>query len=103
MATYILTYIGGTQPSDPQEASKHFEKYRDWLAGLGESVISAANPLKDTTVIRPDGTITPGSVTEMSGFTLIEASSQEAAIEMVRGCPFLEIGGTLEISELMKL
>ncbi len=103
MATYILTYLGGNQPSDPKESAEHFEKYKAWLSSLGSAVISAANPLKNTTVIQSDGTITPGSISEMSGFTIIEAKSQEVAIELVKTCPFLEIGGTLEVSELMKM
>lgn len=103
MATYILTYLGGNQPSNPEEGKKHFEEYRTWLTSLGDAVISPANPLKDTTVISPDGTVTPGSTSEMSGFTIIEANSQQAAIEMAKSCPFLKIGGTLEVSELMQM
>lgn len=103
MTNYILMYIGGTQPTDPEEGQKHFQKYREWLGSLGDSLVSPANPLKDTSVITPDGTVAPGSTTEISGFTIIKANSMEAVIEMGRSCPFLEIGGTLEVSELMQM
>jgi len=39
----------------------------------------------------------------MSGFTIIEAESMDAALEAARSCPFLEIGGSLEVSELMQM
>ena len=103
MAKYIMIYLGGNQPSNPEEGQRHFEKYRMWLSSLGDAVISPANPLKDTTVVNPDGTVTAGSTTAMSGFTIVEAESQEAALEMAKSCPFLEIGGTLEVSELMQM
>lgn len=103
MATYMLIYLGGTQPTDPEEGKQHFEKYRAWLSSLGDALISPANPIRNTTVIQTDGTVEKGSITEMSGFTIIETNSQEAAIEMAKSCPFLEIGGTLEVSELMKM
>lgn len=103
MKRYMMVYLGGAQPTDPEEGAKHFEKYREWLASLGDSLISPANPLKDTTTITPDGKAAPGSVTEMSGFTVLQANSLEAVVEMGKTCPFLEIGGTLEVSELMEM
>ena len=36
----------------------------------------------------------------MSGYTIIQADSMEAALEIAQACPFLDIGGTLEVSEL---
>lgn len=103
MAQFIIIYLGGEQPSDPDAAKDHMEKYREWLQSLGDAVVSALNPLKDTHVINPDGSTTPGSSTAMSGFTIIETNSLGAALEMTKSCPFLEIGGTLEVSELMQI
>ena len=48
MAQYIITYLGGDQPSSPEEGKQHFAKYKEWLASLGDSAVSPANPLKDT-------------------------------------------------------
>ena len=103
MAQFIIIYLGGEQPSDPDAAKDNMEKYREWLQSLGDAVVSALNPLKDTHVIKPDGSTTPGSSTAMSGFTILETSSLGAALEMTKSCPFLEIGGTLEVSELMQI
>jgi hypothetical protein len=103
MAQYIIVYLGGNQPSSPEEGKNHFEKYKEWLTSLGDSVISPANPFKDTSTIKPDGTVTTGSTTSMSGYTIIEADSIEAALEVAKACPFLEIGGSLEVSELIQM
>lgn len=37
MAQYIITYLGGNQPSSVEEGKQHFEKYKEWLSTLGES------------------------------------------------------------------
>ncbi len=103
MTQFVIVYLGGNQPSSPEEGKKHFAKYMEWMTSLGDSVISPMNPLKDTSVIAPDGTVTEGSTTAMSGFTIIEADSMESALSVVKKCPFLEIGGTLEVSELMQM
>lgn len=39
----------------------------------------------------------------MSGFTILKADSMEAALSIAQACPFLEIGGSLEVSELMQM
>jgi len=103
MAQYIITYLGGDQPSSPEEGKQHFAKYKDWLSSLGDSAVSPANPIKDTNTVKPDGTVTTGSTTSMSGYTIIEAESMEAALSIAKACPFLDIGGSLEVSELMHM
>ena len=70
---------------------------------MGESAVSPANPFKDTSTVNSDGTVTAGSSTSMSGYTIIEAASMEAALEVAKACPFLDIGGSLEVSELMQM
>ena len=103
MPQYVLTYLGGNPPASPEEGQKHFAKYKEWLSSMGESAISPANPLKDTNTVNPDGTVTTGGTTSMSGYTIIEADSMESALTHAKACPFLEIGGSLEVSELIQM
>ena len=103
MAQYMITYLGGDQPSSPEEGQQQMAKYREWLAALGDAAVSPANPLKGTSTVLPDGSVTAGSTTSMSGFTVIEATSMEQALAAAKACPFLEIGGSLEVSELIKM
>ncbi len=103
MPQFVLVYVGGNQPSSPEEGEKHFARYMEWLAGLGDAAVSPANPLKDTSTVNPDGSVTPGGSTNMSGYTVVEADSKEAALALAKSCPFLEIGGALEVSELMQM
>ena len=39
----------------------------------------------------------------MSGYTIIESESMDTALSIAKACPFLEIGGSLEVSELMQM
>jgi hypothetical protein len=103
MPQYCITYLGGDQPSSPEEGKQHFAKYKEWLSSLGDSAVSPANPFKDTRTVNPDGTVTTGSTTSMSGYTIIETESIEAALEIAKACPFLDINGSLEVSELIQM
>ncbi|MDH3583302.1 MAG: YciI family protein [Phycisphaerae bacterium] len=100
MPQYVMVYLGGDKPATPEEGKAHFAKYMQWLSSLGDSAVSPANPLKNTSTVHPDGSVTAGGTTTMSGFTIIEADNAEAALSIARACPFLDIGGSLEVSEL---
>ena len=103
MTKYIITYLGGDQPSSPEAGQQHMAKYMEWLGSLGEAAVSPANPFKDTRTMNPDRTVSAGSKTAMSGYTVIEADSMDKALEMAKSCPFLDINGSLEVSELMQM
>jgi len=103
MTQYIITYLGGNQPSTPEEGQQHFAKYKQWLSSLGDSVVSPANPFKNTHTVNSEGTVTKGGTTAMSGYTIIDVDSMELALDIAKTCPFLDIGGSLEVSELMQM
>lgn len=95
--------MGGDRPSTIDEAEYHKAKYMAWLSSLGAAAISPANPLNQTMTINPDGSVVEGGKSAMCGYSIIEADSMVAALELAKGCPFHEIGGTLEASDLMKM
>jgi len=103
MPQCIITYLGGDQPSSPEQAKQHFAKYKEWLTSLGDSAVSPANPLKNTSTVNSDGTVTARGTTTMSGYTIIETDSMDEALSIAKVCPFLDIGGSLEVSELMQM
>lgn len=103
MAQFMITYLGGDKPATPEEGQQHMAKYMAWLSSLGEAAVSPANPLKNTTTVNPDGSVVNASKTSMSGYTIVETDSMDAALAMAKACPFLEVGGSLEVSEMMQM
>jgi len=103
MPQYIFVYLGGEYPSNPEEGQKHFTKYQQWLSSLGDAVISPAIPFKDTHTVQPNGSSGIGSTTAMSGLSIIKLPSMADAVKADESCPFLEINGTLEISEMIEM
>ena len=103
MPQYVIVYLGGDQPSSLEEGKQHMSKYMDWLSSLGDSAVSPANPLKNTSTVNSDGTVIPGGTTTMSGYTIVEVDTQDEALSIAKECPFLETGGSLEVSELLQM
>ncbi len=103
MPQYIIVYLGGNPPANPEEGKKNFEKYKEWLSSLGDAAVSPANPFRGTHTVNSGRAVSSGSRTAMSGYTIIEADSMEAALEHAKACPFLDTGGLLEVSELVQM
>lgn len=103
MKQFVLVYLGGNQPSSEEDAKNHFNKYTEWLSSLGDAVVIPTIPLKDTSTVSPDGSVREGGSSAMSGFSIIKADSMEAALSIAQSCPFLEIEGSLEVSEMMQM
>ena len=103
MQQFIFIYLGGEQPSNPEEGKQHFEKYQKWLHTLGDAVVSPAIPFKDTHTVHKDGSAQQGTTTLMSGMSILKFDSMQAALDAAKACPFLEIGGTLEVSQMIEM
>jgi hypothetical protein len=52
--------------------------------------------------VSADGVSDDGGPNPLTGYTIVKADSMEAALEMAKECPFLEMG-TLEVAELMEM
>lgn len=103
MPQFMFVYIGGDFPTDAEEGQKHFERYQQWLSSLGDKVLSPAIPFKDTHTVHPDGNTEPGTTTVMSGMSIMRMDSLDDALAAAKACPFLEINGTLEVSEMIEM
>jgi hypothetical protein len=103
MSHYLIVYLGGNPPATPEQGQQHFAKYMKWIAALGDAAISPANPLKETHTVHPDGSVSEGGAMAMSGYTIIDADSMKSALTLAKDCPFLEIGGMLEVSEMVEM
>jgi len=103
MANYILAYRGGRKPESREEGAKHMKKWQVWLEALGDAVVNPGTPLGKSRIVSSAGVSEDGGSNPMSGFSVVEADTMDAALEMARACPTLEIGGTLEVAEMLKM
>jgi len=99
MAQFILAYHGGGKPSSPDEGMAHRQKWMDWVAGMGDAVINPGTPLGKWKMIGGNG----DNIVPIGGFMVIEAADMEAATAMAEGDPFLGMGGTIELAEMMQM
>ncbi len=103
MSNYIIAYHGGNMPESPEEGAKQKAKWKAWVDGLGAAVVNPGTPLGKSRIVSSGGVSDDGGPDPMMGFTVVEADSMDAALEMAKGCPHVEFGGTLEVAEVMEM
>ncbi|GMQ82544.1 MAG: hypothetical protein BMS9Abin05_1998 [Rhodothermia bacterium] len=102
MPNYIIAYYGGKKPESPEEGAKDMEKWKAWIGGLGDAVVNPGTPLGKSKIVSSGGVSDDGGSNPLTGFSMVKADGMEAALEMAKGCPFLEYG-TLGVAEVMKM
>ena len=99
MAKYMFVFRGGlvTKPdASPDQMQAHFQKWVTWFGELQARGEVAGDPLQSggATLRGPAKTLTDGPYAEMKdlvgGYAILEAESQEAAVELAKGCPIFE-------------
>lgn len=103
MANYIFAYHGGEQPKTPEEGKNMMEKWRAWIEDLGSTMVNPGTPLGMSKTVSADGVADNGGSNPLTGYSVVDADSIEAALEIAKGSPFLKIGGTIEVAEMKEM
>jgi hypothetical protein len=110
MGDFLYLYRGGRRGQTPEESDKIMQKWLGWMKGLTDSgnLKDPGQPLEaEGKVVGDSGSITDGPFAEakdlVGGFTLIQADTLGRAAELARGCPILEVGGSVEVRPVMKM
>lgn len=102
MPNYMLAYHHGKMPENPEEGAEGMGRFMVWIGGLGKAVVNPGTPLGKSTTVSSDGTSEDDGPNHMMGFSIVQADNMEAAIEIAKGCPFLEMG-TVGVAEMMEM
>ncbi|WP_421867167.1 hypothetical protein [Motiliproteus sp.] len=103
MAQFIFTYHGGRKPESPEEGERMMQEWQHWAAGLGPALINPGNPVGITKVLTAEGPSDMPSPHPIMGFSILEAEDMDQALQLLGDCPHFQLGGTLEISEMMEM
>jgi hypothetical protein len=113
MPKYMLLlheHTGAFAAMSPEQMQQVIQKYVAWGNSLRNAgLLQDSHKLKEEPgrVIRTDGgkvRVTDGPFSEtkevLGGYYTVEAFSYDKAVEIARGCPHVEYGGTIEVREI---
>ena len=102
MAKFVLVFHGGESPEEPSPAV--MDAWMAWFGELGDAVVDMGAPFGPAKTVASDGSASEGSGPDpATGYTVIEASDLDVAVDKARGCPGLGAGGTVKVYEAMQM
>jgi hypothetical protein len=102
MSKYVFTYYGEPKFESPEEGSKYMAKWQAWVGGLGKALVNPGVPMKKGKTVSSGGVSDDVGSNRVTGFSIVEADSMDAALETAKGCPHLE-HGTVGVAEAMEM
>jgi hypothetical protein len=99
MANYLLAYKGGSMAATDEEREAAMAAWGAWFGGLGAAIVDAGNPFGPSATVAGDASVSDGAPSALTGYTVLSADSLQAAGELVKGCPVLVAGGSVEVYE----
>ena len=100
MTKFVFIYHAPPMPTDatapsPEEMQAVMGQWMAWGDTVGERMLDFGTPLAGGVRVTTDGT--SASTREVSGYSMIEAESMDAALELARNHPHLNMPGGCEI------
>jgi hypothetical protein len=95
----------------PEHAQQNMQRWMTWMRELDAKghLKDRGQPLERTgKVVRgQQKTVVDGPYTEakdlVGGYTIVEANDIDQAVELSRGCPIFEGGGSVEVRPVMRM
>jgi hypothetical protein len=103
MANYVLAYSGGSMPETEEAGAAVMAAWGAWLGGLGDAIVDAGNPFASSATIASDGAVSDGGSTHLTGYSIVKADSLGAATTLVKDCPALSSGGSVDVYETIEM
>jgi hypothetical protein len=111
MSEFTYLFRGRQTSGSPEQRQKHMEKWQAWFKELnGKGIIK--NPghpldLAGKVVNGNQKTVKDGPYAEakdiVGGFIVVEAKDIDQAVEISKGCPILDVGGSVEVRPVQVL
>lgn len=90
MAQFILLYKGPATPMEemtPEKSDEIMKSWQDWMDEIGTSLVEVGSPMTKGIAIVDDGT--EDVATELTGYSIIEATNLDEAKKLLNNHPFL--------------
>jgi hypothetical protein len=113
MTEFMMIFRNEYNPSfipSPEQMQASIKQWQDWMGGIaaqgkfvGTNRLSSAGSI----IVKPNNVVTDGPYTELKeiigGYIIVKANHINDAQKLAEGCPILEIGGNVEIRNVIPM
>jgi hypothetical protein len=105
MSEFTLLFRGRDRSAAPDQARRTAQKFLAWFKELGEQghMKDPGHPLdhKGAVIAGASRVVHDGPFAEakdvVGGYIVVDASDLQQAVELSKGCPILDVGGSVEV------
>lgn len=94
----------------PEQMQGILIQWRDWMGSIAaqNKLANPGNRLGfDAKVLKPNNVITDGPFVELkemvSGYIVVKTDTLDEAVELAKGCPILQVGGSVEVRSVIAM
>jgi hypothetical protein len=101
MSKFVFIYHAPMTPAEAtplaaEDVAAVTEQWNTWAGKVGDGLVDFGTPLANGVRVSGDGTTAP-SQREVAGYSIIEADNLDAAVELAKQHPHLNMPGGCEI------
>jgi hypothetical protein len=111
MSEFTCIFRGRKSSGSPEEMQQHFEKWVAWFKDLnakgymkdpGHPLEAAGKVISGNRKVVNDGPYAEAKDV-VGGYIVVEATDLAHAADLSKGCPILEVGGSVEVRPIQQL
>ncbi len=104
MPQFIFAYHGGKRPETPEEGEKVMAAWQSWMENAGDAFATPGAPVGMSKTVSANGVADDGGANPVSGYSVINAETIDAAVQLAKDCPMVVDGsGNVEIAEILDM
>ncbi len=112
MTEFMMIFRNEYNPSfkpSPEQMQASIKQWQDWIGGIAaQGKFVSTNRLGfEGKTLKPNNVIADGPYAEVKeivgGYILVKASHIDEAMKLAEGCPILDIGGHVEVRNVMAM
>jgi hypothetical protein len=102
MGKYLFAYRGGMMADTEEQRQAAMQAWGEWFGKLGPAIVDPGNPFAGSTSVSSNGA--GGDVaSQLTGYTVVNADSLDAAGALAGGCPVFDGGGSVDVYETIEV
>ncbi len=104
MAQFLFVYHGGNTPNQtPEQHDAEMVKWQAWMDAESQALTDAGAPVGQSKTVSANGTTDDGGANPASGYSIVQAADYDAVCKVAQTCPIHEVGGTIEVAEIIEM
>jgi hypothetical protein len=99
MPRFLVTYHGSGMPEGEEARQQAMAAFGEWVAKTGKALVDPGAPLGAAKTVSRSAVADGPASSPSVGYSVLEADDIDAAVGLVQQHPFVDRGGSLQVTQ----